>query len=268
MAPIEMIAIDLDDTLLRDDISVSDYTKRVLQAAMDKGIRIVIATGRMFQAARPWGKAIGISDAPMICYTGAMTGLCESGKRLADVRVPLPLATDILQTIKEHGWYAQAYIDDELYVPLRDARTDAYEKQCGVTAHVLGDDFWTPKAAPTKILVCEYPPVMDEVSAVLTEKCGDAVNHVMSKPFYFEMNNKSCSKGEAIKTLAKMWDIPLDHVMTFGNGNNDISMFALTPWSYAVENATEEAKRAARHEALSNNDDGVAHCIAEVVLGE
>ena len=79
MSSIQMIAIDLDDTLLRDDISVSDYTKQVLARALSRGVRIVIATGRMFQAARPWGKAIGLGDVPVICYTGSMTGLCESG---------------------------------------------------------------------------------------------------------------------------------------------------------------------------------------------
>lgn len=80
MSAIKLIAIDLDDTLLHDDISVSDYTKKVLKSAMDKGVKIVIATGRMFQAARPWGQAIGLGDVPMICYTGSMTGLCERGR--------------------------------------------------------------------------------------------------------------------------------------------------------------------------------------------
>lgn len=66
--------------LLRDDISVSDYTKQVLARALSRGVRIVIATGRMFQAARPWGKAIGLGDVPVICYTGSMTGSARAGK--------------------------------------------------------------------------------------------------------------------------------------------------------------------------------------------
>lgn len=56
MAPVKMIAIDLDDTLLHDDISLSDYTKDILRKVMERNIRIVIATGRMFQAARHGGK--------------------------------------------------------------------------------------------------------------------------------------------------------------------------------------------------------------------
>ena len=143
MAPVKMIAIDLDDTLLHDDISLSDYTKDILRKVMERNIRIVIATGRMFQAARPWGQAIGLGDVPLICYTGAFVGLCESGRVLRDVTMDMETAQGIIDTAHERGWYMHAYIDDEVYVPFRDERTESYEKQCGVSAHVLGEDFWT-----------------------------------------------------------------------------------------------------------------------------
>lgn len=267
MSSIQMIAIDLDDTLLRDDISISEYTKDVLGRAMNRGVKIVIATGRMFQAARPWGKAIGLGDVPVICYTGSMTGLCESGKIIRDVRIDKKVADDILADIKEQGWYAHTYIDDELYVPFRDWRTDEYEKQCGVKAHVAGEDFFHPEKAPTKILVCEYDPEkMKGIEDFLKEKYGRLVNQVKSKPFFFEMNSHECSKGKAVMALAESWGIAPDHVMTFGNGNNDVSMLSLTPWSFAVANATASAREAAAHETLSNNEDGVAKAVETYVL--
>ena len=54
--------------------------------------------------------------------------------------------------------------------------------------------------------------------------------------------------------------------MTFGNAQNDISMFELSPWSFAVENASEVAKASAKFTTLSNNQDGVAHAIEKYVL--
>lgn len=267
MPSIQMIAIDLDDTLLRDDISVSEYTKAVLKKALNRGVKIVIATGRMFQAARPWGQAIGLGNVPVICYTGSMTGLCGSGKIIRDVRIEKELAEKILGDIRAHGWYGHTYIDDELYVPFRDWRTDEYEKQCGVKAHVAGDEFWHPKGAPTKILVCEYDEdKMKEIEDFLRPKYGALVNQVKSKPFFFEMNNRDCSKGAAVSALAEEYGIPLDQVMTFGNGNNDVSMLSLTPWSFAVANATKSAKEAAAHETASNNEDGVAKAVEKYVL--
>ena len=184
---IKLIAIDLDDTLLHDDISLSAYTKDTLRKAMRQGVRIVIATGRMFQAARPWGQAIGLGDVPMICYTGSLTGLCESGWLIRDaVRIELPVALEILKTIREHGWYAQTYIDDEIYVARRDERTDEYERQCGVKAHEIGDDFYQPKKAPTKILLCEHDEEkMKDIETTLRGLYSGVVGQVKSKPYYF-----------------------------------------------------------------------------------
>lgn len=264
---IKLIAIDLDDTLLRDDISVSDYTKKTLQAAMAKGVKIVIATGRMFQAARPWGQAIGLDDVPMICYTGALTGLCESGKIIRNVTVEKETALDILQTVREEGWYAHTYIDDELHVPYYDWRTKAYERQCGVKAHVDGEFFYHPEKAPTKILVCEYyDKKMKEIETILKEKYAGSVNQVKSKPYFFEMNHKECSKGNAITAMCELYGISIREAMTFGNGNNDVSMLSITPWSFAVANASASAKAAAAHVTASNNEDGVAKAVEKYVL--
>lgn len=56
MAPVKMIAIDLDDTLLHDDISLSDYTKDILRKVMERNIRIVIATAVCFRLPAHGGK--------------------------------------------------------------------------------------------------------------------------------------------------------------------------------------------------------------------
>lgn len=266
MAEIRAIAIDLDDTLLRSDISISGYTRDVLQQAMKKGIRIVIATGRMFQAARPWGRAIGLGDVPLICYTGAMAGLCESGRILYHKELSLSLTRKILNTVRGHHWYMHSYIRDTLYVPFRDERTDKYEKDCGVRAHVLGEDFWMPSEGATKLLIYEKGKTMEEVKKVMKEEYGKVTDQVMSKPYFFEINHPGCTKGNALKELCRSWHIPTESLMTFGNSENDISMFTLTPWSFAVANATDEAKKAASRLTGSNDEDGVAHAVEKYVL--
>lgn len=269
MAPIDLIAIDLDDTLLRDDISISDYTKDVLHRAKPSGVAVVIATGRMFQAARPWGMALGLSDVPMIVYTGSMVARCQSGEVLGLEPMDIGTAQEILDVGREHGWYMQTYIDDELYVPERNERTRAYEKACGVTARVLGDDFWTLRKAPLKVLIYEDDPaVMAEAERVTIPLFESRAGHVRSSSHFLEWNRKGASKGRALTRLCAERGIALSRVMTFGNSENDVSMLSLTPWSFAVANAAPEAKAAARYETASNNEDGVAKAVAKYVLGE
>ena len=59
---IKMAAIDLDGTLLHDDMSLSDFSKDIIRKAEHRGIHIVLATGRMFDAARPKAEELGLSD--------------------------------------------------------------------------------------------------------------------------------------------------------------------------------------------------------------
>ena len=70
---IKLVAIDLDGTLLHDDMSISSYSKNVLKKIQNAGIRIVVATGRMFSAARLKTAELDLGDVPVICYTGAWT---------------------------------------------------------------------------------------------------------------------------------------------------------------------------------------------------
>lgn len=269
MAPVDMIAIDMDDTLLRDDLSVSDYTIEVLRRAMESGVKVVLATGRMFRAAQPWGIRIGLGDVPLVVYTGSMIARCESGEILSYEAMDLGIARDILACGKSHGWYMQTYIHDRLYAPWRDSRTDLYEKVCGVEAGILGDDFYTPDEPPLKILLYEDDPaVMAEAERVLLGQFGDVAGHVRSRYNFLEFNKKGASKGAALQRLCKEWNIPVDRLMTFGNAENDVSMLSMTPWSFAVANAVDKAKQAAAHETASNNEDGVAKAVAKYVLGD
>ena len=64
---IKMVAIDCDETLVRSDNTVSDYTVDVLHRLQQRGIVVTIATGRMYQTAKPIGSALKLGNVPMIC---------------------------------------------------------------------------------------------------------------------------------------------------------------------------------------------------------
>ena len=269
MNQIKLIATDLDDTLLRHDVSVSDYTKDVFRRAKERGVRIVVATGRMFCAARPWGRAIGVGDVPMIVYTGSMVGRCESGEILSCETIELSLAKEILEAIHEKNFYVQYYVDDVLYVPYYCEKTEKYEKSCGVSAHVLGDDFWKLDAPPLKILIFEDDlDRMADAEAAILPQFSERAGWAKSTPFFLEFNAKGASKGAALTKLCEKWGISLENVMTFGNAQNDVSMLSITPWSFAVSNAAEAAIEAAHFMTDSNDCDGVAKAVEKYVLGK
>lgn len=107
---IKMAAIDLDGTLLRDDMSISDFSKDIIRKAERRGIRIVLATGRMFDAARPKAEELGLSDTPLICYTGAWIMMSRSGKPIWQDGIDISVAEKILLTAKEKGWLVHTFL--------------------------------------------------------------------------------------------------------------------------------------------------------------
>lgn len=69
---IRMMAIDLDGTLLHDDMTISSYSRDVIKKASEEGFKVVIATGRMCNSARKKMEVLELGNVPVVCYTGAM----------------------------------------------------------------------------------------------------------------------------------------------------------------------------------------------------
>ena len=100
---IQMVAIDCDETLLRSDNTVSEYTKDALHRLQDKGIRITIATGRMYQTAKPVGMSLQLGNVPMILFSGGLIQELESGRKLFERTVPLDTVQRIWDIARQYG---------------------------------------------------------------------------------------------------------------------------------------------------------------------
>ena len=91
---IKLIAIDMDDTLLNDQQQVTERTQRAICQALDLGVQVAIATGRMFRSALPFAMELGIR-LPLITYNGAMIRELESGKTVLHRPIDPNLAREL-----------------------------------------------------------------------------------------------------------------------------------------------------------------------------
>jgi len=266
---IQMAVIDLDETLLHDDASISAYTHEVLTRVRERGVRVVIATGRMFCSARQIGRSLGLGDVPLIAYSGGLIARCESGEILYHQPLNLVTANEILALAREVSAPVQVYLHDRLLVPAYTPDVEAYERHCQVRAEVVGEAIWQLAAAPTKIIFNEPDAAnMERLSALFTERFGGRLTIVKSSAQFFEMVAPHVSKGIAAEQLALRYGVDLARTMAFGNAQNDMSMLRAVGWPVAVANAIAPLKEIARVIAPSNEEDGVAQVLAQAVLGE
>lgn len=264
-AGIKLMVFDLDDTLLNNNISISLRTQQAIQQAVNQGIKVTLATGRMYCSTTLFASQLAL-DMPLIIYNGAMVKDYPSGKELFHSPINLQVATQVLQLCQERQWHIQSYINDELYVREMNKHTEIYAKITGAKPIPVGEQLYAMGKAPTKLLAIAEPTKIPQMLEEFRSQLGDSLSVAESKPNYLEITNPVVNKGIALKFIADKLNIDRREIMAFGNGNNDIPMLRYAGWGVAVGNAPSTVKEAVHLVTGTNDDDGVADVIEKYIL--
>ena len=98
---IRLVALDLDGTVVGDDLVILPRVKDAVREAMARGVRVILVTGRMFRSALPFARELGIKG-PFIAYNGALVMDAEGTVHLSDP-VPRPLVLEIVDLAAKEG---------------------------------------------------------------------------------------------------------------------------------------------------------------------
>ena len=264
---IRTIVTDCDDTLLRDDLTISPFTRKVLKMAHDKGIRIILASGRAAASLRPYVDSLAFGD-PYIACNGAVILDGRTHEVMNEVLFSVETAKECARFFMERGMYAQYYAGDYFHYSHEGEFNLAYSRETSMQGKLAGNLEKAIVFPVAKILGMDTPEniakAYEEAMALLKNKA----TITMSKPYFLEMNPPGGSKGEALERLKSMTDILPETTMAFGDSLNDISMLRWAKYGVAMENGRDEVKNATKLRCKSNEADGVAHMILKDVLKE
>jgi Cof subfamily protein (haloacid dehalogenase superfamily) len=262
---IRLIAIDLDDTLLRSDNTISPVDKAALRRAIDGGMKVLLASGRMVQSMRPYAEELEL-DVPLIAYNGAIIQEARSGKILYHNPVSAELACELAPLFRAAGIHLNAYIGDELYM---DELTDwgkLYAQNARVTPYPVGDLVCRLGQPSHKLLAVGPPEVIDAIQKELQSKFASRLQFIKSKPHYLEILAPGVSKGLALQTLAADWGIDSGEVLAIGDAPNDLSMIVWAGTGVAIGNACAVVKEAAAFTVTDHDHNGVAEALERTVF--
>lgn len=261
-----MVAIDLDDSLLDDQLTISRENLQAIRYTMEAGVIVTIATGRMFKSALPYVQQLGI-DVPVITYQGALVVNALSRKVLLHYPVPLQLSREIIRESKKNNIHLQVYIDDEYYFEQHNKYSDLYYRISGIPGKAVGslEDFLVQE--PTKVIMIDEPENILKWMERYKEKFDGRLQVAISKAHYLEFTNIEATKGNAVRYLAEMYGIEPHEVIAIGDSFNDIPMITYAGLGVAMGNAPEIVKSHADYVTYSNNENGVAHVLEKFVLG-
>ncbi|GHV85571.1 haloacid dehalogenase [Spirochaetia bacterium] len=269
---ITALAFDLDGTLLQSDKTLSSRTLAALRVCMDRGLRIIIATGRSLDSGEVYRKLIG-SDGPQVYYNGAEVADLSAGKIIhTDLLTPEP-ALFCVELARKLGLYYQVYFPAGFAGPgevlMADELTEEaadYTQSSGIT--VQAGDLAAYLSKPELSGVIKGMFITPEenhehLRKVLKERYGDTLYVARSSPDFLETLAPGVSKGAGLLWALKYLGLKPENTIAFGDEENDLPMFATAGFSAAPANAKEIVKAAATFRLAANTDEGVAVFLEE-----
>jgi Cof subfamily protein (haloacid dehalogenase superfamily) len=267
---VDLIAIDLDDTLLRADLSISEANKEALAKARDAGIRVVLASGRNIHSMLAYAEDLGLvgpSDF-MICSNGAEIVHSASGRVLDERRLEPGLCREIAEAIEALGFSWQIYEEGMIHVnepnpwALEDSRITGQPT-------ILVED--REEFFSRGIIKFVVPGEAERISKLLGELSAALVDRAIvltSKPYFLEVLPLGADKGSALVRLADMIGLQMARAMAIGDAMNDLGMLRAAGFGCAPANANAEVKAAALFVSQrTNEEDAVADLVERVALG-
>lgn len=270
MDNIKMVVMDMDGTLLNSQNDVSPYTREVLIDLQKQGMPIVLASGRDISSLRNIGTKLDIALYPMsayICLNGleiydSQENLLHRGERLSyeDTK-------DLCELAKDYHLDIVIFFEKCIY-------TIEYGQTKIMENHFLTSDRRYAKSLDeipqeyfSHVKKVAYVQFADQMTDILKQVSQDHRNHFdicKVEDDWVEISPLGINKGDALKTLANIKNIPLENMICFGNGENDISMIKAAGISVAMGNAYENVKEQANHVCLDNNHDGIGDFLKNI----
>ncbi|MBS3971065.1 MAG: HAD family phosphatase [Clostridia bacterium] len=258
----KLIAIDLDGTLLNNDLEISPRAAAAIRAAEKKGVRVTLCTGRMYASASPYAQELRL-NIPLITYNGALVKNSFDGEILYEKNLPLEEARHVVEICREFDCQLNVYFDDKLYVEKTDYWAKKYASRVNVPLHEVDDLLDFLKLPPIKLLAMGE----EEVLHMIRRRLADRVLYITrSQPHFLEILNPEATKGRGLAAVVKRLAIDRKNVMAIGDNENDIEMFKYAGYSVAMANADDHVKVHADYVTKNNDDDGVAEAIEKLVL--
>ncbi|MBN2286759.1 MAG: HAD family phosphatase [Tissierellales bacterium] len=264
----KLVACDLDDTLLRNDFSISQANIQAIKSLEQIGVKFIIITGRVTSSAIPFVNQLGIQW-PFGSFQGGKITDPQTNETLYSCPLSRDKIVKVIEYAQKNDIHVNLYDDEKIYVKSKNKWTDYYRSfarkvEIIETGNLLDFEFIS---TPKMILIDERSKLIAAKSD-LVRLAGPEVNVFFSKSNFLEFTDKNATKGCALKYLAERWKIDRNEIMAIGDNYNDLSMLEYAGLGICMDNGEKEIKRMADFITLSNEQDGVAHAINRFILGK
>lgn len=279
MKDIKLVALDLDGTLFDNSSRISERNLTAIRSITDKGIHVVISTGRPFEGI-PFDQIKGTGINYAITANGSGIYEISTGKCLYENAMDEELVTPILNFLLTRDIHMDAFIGGKGYTPVQCVETaqkltvPSSIKNYIITTRTRLDNilqFIHENQLKVQKMTLNFYPTADGTlidretvrkflvsNPSITTVCGGYNN--------LEFTRADANKGVGLRKLAEILGVNPDATMAIGDTENDLAIIEAAGIGVAMGNATDAVKAKADYVTTSNTEDGVAAAIEHFIL--
>lgn len=263
---LRLVALDLDDTLLCPDGTISGRVKDAVQAVRDLGVLVTLATGRMYCSALPYARQLSL-DLPLITYQGALIKTSHTGEVWRLLQIESETLFPLLRFLEQEQVHINLYVGDDLYVAEMNEIADRYARFSRIPVQAVGRLSSFPVPAATKVVVIGDPAFLrQQLQPAAQRLFGGHLTINTSRPHFLEFGHPQATKAQALAHLGAHFHISRHQMMAIGDSENDRDMLEYVGLGVAMGNSEPAVQAIADYVTASNEEDGVALALDKFIL--
>ena len=284
MAGIKWIVTDMDGTLLNSQDHILDRTFSCLMKCQKAGVKLILASGRSYARLMPYVEQLEMKKygGSLIEVNGMAVNSLADGSRTVFCRLQQADRDRLFPFVEKREAEIQCYEDEAVYywIPERIMEIKRRErKRLGVPesfqwmssawsfvaeeshTYPIVKQVYSMEEMPkvlNKLNCTDDPERIDVLYRELKHEFGDAYEYTRTCPRLIEIAPAGITKGQALKKYMQAQGVLPEEVVVFGDGENDVDMFAQVSWSVAMGNSADYVKEQAAFVTLDHDCDGIA----------
>jgi Cof subfamily protein (haloacid dehalogenase superfamily) len=273
----DAILLDLDGTLVGDDDSIHPRSLSALRQAAERGVRVMVATGRSELATDPVLRQLDL-DMPAVVFNGAALWCSRSGRFLEERVLSERTLSRVLGFGNAHGLLTVVMCGGRKYAlaPRNDVERLALHDMTGLEFSELSSlrqkrairvTLFSAAHNGSADFAAEVERAIDQPSYLTHFPLNLLAHHRESKLLVVDLHPPCFGKGEALRVLAERYGVPPQRVVAIGDAGNDVDMLSRCGLPIAMANATPEALAVAQRTIGDNNSDAIGALVEELFLG-
>lgn len=261
----EILALDLDGTLLNSQKQISEVAKQALINLMKSGKKLVLASGRPTKGISLLIEELGLKqyDSYVISYNGACVTNCRTGETIYQKTLPQEIIASAYDMTEQFDMDFVTYNADSVFCHQEPNEYTQIEVNAERMNLIVAQNFVKEINFPIyKCMFVGDPAIAVEMEKALKERYHSQYSIYGSDPYFVEIMAPNTDKAQALRYLLETIGLSREQLICCGDSYNDIPMLKLAGLGVAMGNAPEEVKEHADYVTASNDEDGVV-CVIE-----